>query len=89
MKWFQCDVITENGRADFWCRFIALDRGKAKQNIERIFKNALKTLSRDEKRIIIRKVVAFKIKRVPDSIIERYNLNNQIEYEKFLKRELG
>ena len=84
-RWYQCDVIKKDGQRDFLYRFIADSYERA---VIKVFFRVRRELIDEEKTSFYYDACAYFIKtfdiyRVPDSILQCYNLNKSEDLERF------
>jgi hypothetical protein len=89
--WYQCDILKKDGTTDFWCRFIAKSEEDAKVRIQRVLKSALtgSLKNRIYQLISKRYIRDYKIFRVPENILKRYNFRTAKETDAFYCRAKG
>lgn len=90
-RWYQCDVIRKSGERDFLYRFIADSDKRATIKVFFKVRNELTGSPANNFYYLAAKhyVKTFDIYKVPDTILEKYNLNIGSEVNLFYEKAKG
>lgn len=89
--WYQADILKKDGERVYWKRFIATTPEDAQERInQRLKKELTGSLKNEFYQLLAKRYIDnFDIYRVPDAILQEYDMNNSEDYEAFLDRKRG
>ena len=90
-EWYQCNIVEKDGRENFWCRFVAKNKHDAHERIRRILNESLTGIFMGVlyKFLENRYIKDYKIAKVPERILRKYNFMKAGETDLFYERVKG